>query len=179
MHNYNVGNVKTSPGTGYDFQYFTCTEHLPYPYALKICGSDLSRVRILEILDNGYCLVQFKPYHSACCFQAFETLFDGVLSHLSVLSESSKFSSAWSLVVNGDPVGFSKALRASGYYTSKESDYTAGILSLFEEYSRTITLTSDPSKECPQAVSDVLESLRKCSDEILAEMKKSLLEETV
>ncbi|HVJ15040.1 MAG TPA: hypothetical protein VM686_06350, partial [Polyangiaceae bacterium] len=111
MHCFNLGNVKSNGKTG-DWCFFRCN----------------------EVLEGK--VVWFEPDHEACRFRAFATLQDGALDYLKTLHQ--RFQSAWPAVVAGDPAAFSHALKVARYYTADEAQYTKSVVSLFNEFSRTI-----------------------------------------
>jgi Putative peptidoglycan binding domain len=119
MHCYNLGNVKSNQTTG-DWCFFRCNEVI-----------------------NGK-VVWFDPDHPACCFRAFTNLNDGALDYLRVLH--TRFSKAWPAVESGDPALFSHLLKANHYYTADEGQYTKTLVALFNEFSRTLQVQSNPTK---------------------------------
>ncbi len=50
------------------------------------------------------------------------------------MSQSQRYAEAWEQILRGDPAAFSKALKAHGYYTANEVQYTAAVVSLFREF---------------------------------------------
>jgi hypothetical protein len=65
-------------------------------------------------------------------YRAYPSLVDGVVDYLRLLS-SKHYSDAWQHIINPDPVAFSKALHAGGYYTANEAPYTKSLKSLFNQ----------------------------------------------
>ena len=144
MHNFNVGNVKDVAGVGaYDWQYFPCEEDLDHGYAAKLSTSPL--VKIVGHNAAGLCTTWFYPKHPGCCFRAFETLDDGVLDHLVLLNHNPHFKCAWPAVLQGNPQQFVHLLKASGYFTASEAQYTKSVTSLFLEYKHKIVLPPPPT----------------------------------
>lgn len=113
MHCYNLGNAKHVPNDGRDWTFFACNE---------------------VIAEH---IKWFYPDDPACCFRAFKTLDEGAADYLSLISRA-RFAFAWPAVLAGDPGEFSHALKAKGYYTADESQYTRSLQSLFLEFSRTV-----------------------------------------
>jgi hypothetical protein len=111
MHCYNLGNVKSRQQSG-DWCFFRCNEII------------------------GGKVVWFDPDDPACCFRAFATLDDGALDYLTTLEQ--RFTPAWPAVLAGDPASFSHLLKLARYYTANELQYTKTLVSLFNEFSRTI-----------------------------------------
>jgi hypothetical protein len=118
MHCYNLGNVKSSQKSG-DWCFFRCNE-----------------------IINGK-EVWFEPDHPGCCFRAFATLDDGALDYLNTLHD--RFKPAWPAVVAGDPQSFVHLLKINRYFTADEAQYTNSVVSLFNEFSRTLPLTVSSS----------------------------------
>lgn len=116
MHCYNFGNVKSN-GTSGDWCFFRCNEII------------------------GGKVVWFEPDHPACRFRAFTTLQAGADDYLSTLHR--RFTRAWPAVVEGNPAAFSHLLRAQGYYTANEAQYTATLTALFREFDRHIGVPTD------------------------------------
>jgi hypothetical protein len=114
MHCYNLGNVKSAQKSG-DWCFFRCNE-----------------------IINGK-EVWFEPDHPACCFRAFASLDDGALDYLNTLHD--RFKPAWPAVVAGDPQSFVHLLKINRYFTADEAQYTRSVVSLFNEFSRTLPLT--------------------------------------
>jgi hypothetical protein len=118
MHCYNLGNVKSSAQSG-DWCFFRCNEVI-----------------------NGK-IVWFDPDKMGCCFRAFTSLDDGALDYLQVLHN--RFRKVWPAVLAGDPADYSHLLKVNHYYTADESKYTATVVALFNEFSRTIPDDAWPS----------------------------------
>lgn len=69
-------------------------------------------------------------------YRAYPSLEDGVLDYLKFLSKNGRYAKAWQNIVNPDPVAFSKALKAAGYYTANEAPYTKSLTSLFNSFNK-------------------------------------------
>ncbi len=77
--------------------------------------------------------VYFQPPHPATWFRAFKTLKEGVTFHFDLL-KNKRYKNAWTAVVSGDPADFSKKLRAQGYYTAPEAEYTRAVVGYFNSF---------------------------------------------
>jgi hypothetical protein len=118
MHCYNLGNVKSTGQTG-DWCFFRCNEIL-----------------------NGK-VEWFDPEHPQTRFRAFGTLDEGALDYLTALHR--RFEKSWPAVLAGEPAAFVHALRLQNYFTANEATYTKTVVSLFEEFSRTLPSSSASS----------------------------------
>lgn len=118
MHCYNLGNVKSGGQSG-DWCFFRCN----------------------EIIKGK--VVWFDPDAPECRFRAFATLDDGALDYLRTLYQ--RFKRAWPAVQAGDPAAFSHSLRLQNYYTADEGQYTRTLVSLFNEFSRSIPVQGQPA----------------------------------
>lgn len=114
MRAFNVGNLKSREGDGYDYSYFACN----------------------EILHGK--VVWFYPDDPGCRFRAYTTLEAGVADYLALLH--TRFAKAWPAVLAGSPDAFAHLLKVQGYYTADEAQYTRSVVSLFNEYARSIPL---------------------------------------
>jgi hypothetical protein len=126
---YNVGNVKSRDGDGYDHCFFKCNEILPAAQADRLCAKDPDRAKVTTRRADGSCVVWFYPKHSWCRFRAFRTLEDGVYDHLKLIVN--RFYEAWPYVVSGDPEGYARALKKMRYYTADESSYVRVLRAVF------------------------------------------------
>lgn len=131
MHCFNLGNVKHVPGDGRDFTYFRCNEIL-----------------------NGK-EVWFDPPNPASCFRAYASLDEGAADYLALLHR--RFASAWPAVVAGAPGDFARALYDARYYTADPRLYTRTLVSLFDEFSRTIPPDPDPAAGLAEQASSAIQ----------------------
>jgi hypothetical protein len=111
MHCFNLGNVKSNGQAG-DWCFFRCNE-----------------------IINGK-VVWFDPDDAGCRFRAFKTLDEGALDYMKTLHQ--RFQKAWPADEAGDPAAFAHLLRMQNYYTADEGLYTRSLVSLFDEFSRTL-----------------------------------------
>jgi hypothetical protein len=128
MHNYNMGNAKSRPGDGFDYQFFKCNEVLPLKRAQAMAAAS-PLAKITTIRSNGTAIVWLYPKHPGCRFRAFKTLLDGVVDHLHLVAQ--RYHKAWPYIIAGDPAEYSKALKRQGYYTADEALYTKAIKGCF------------------------------------------------
>ncbi len=107
MYNYNVGNITHTQGDGFDYW---------------------------QSPDWHYNAQHEKVYYTAK-FRAYPDLETGVRDYLKLLN-SKHYAGAFQYIVHPDPAGFSKALKAGGYYTADEKDYTAGVQAQFNKVNK-------------------------------------------
>jgi len=145
MWNYNMGNQKGKPdgSDGCSWTFFACNELLPVKQANALFakagprrdGGPGNNVAITATKGDT-ATVWFYPDHPACCFRAYRTLQGGAVDYLKLLHK--RFASAWPAVEAGDPAQFSKLLKAARYYTAEEEHYTRSLVSIYNEFSRTL-----------------------------------------
>lgn len=110
MWNFNVGNI-TTDGKG-TFNYF----------------DDLATDE--QITPGVWKKMNLK-------YRAYPSLRAGVVDYLRLLSQKGgRYAKAWENIINPDPVAFSKALKAGGYYTANEAPYTKTLTSLFDKFNK-------------------------------------------
>jgi hypothetical protein len=134
MHNYNLGNVKSSDGDGYDWCYYECNEAIPKAMAERYQSRDPAHAKITAYRNDGNCWIWFYPPHTGCRFRAFETLNEGAVDQIKILAN--RFSRSWPAVLTGDPVRFVHELKMTGYFTADEIPYRNGVLSIFNTISK-------------------------------------------
>lgn len=98
MHNYNIGNIQWTPGSGYDY----------------FMGGDRTR----DAQGN------WQPTHFR--FRAYPTLEDGVKDYLRNI-HSRGGGKVWSAIMNGDPSDFSQELKKTRYYEEDEDKYESAM----------------------------------------------------
>lgn len=108
MWNNNVGNIKADPKGSYDYFYLKGPE--------QTAPGKWEQLRMT--------------------FRAYKTLEEGVKDYLALLSKSSRYANAWQHILHPDPVAFSKALKAGGYYTANEEAYTKGLTGLYSQFAK-------------------------------------------
>jgi hypothetical protein len=109
-HNYNWGNIKSSPQDGYMWCEFKCN----------------------EIINNQE--IWYSPPSIYCRFRAFKTAYDGAINYIGFLSQKKGYANAWAEVIKGDPVNFCAQLKASHYFTADLGQYTAGVVSICNQF---------------------------------------------
>jgi hypothetical protein len=110
MWNYNVGNITT--GGNPSFDYFD-----------DLTTSEQMKPGVWEKKNLKY--------------RAYPTLRDGVRDYLRLISsKDGHYANAWKNIVHPDPVAFSKALKAGGYYTADEAPYTKTLVDLFNKINK-------------------------------------------
>ena len=120
VHNFNIGNVKSVQGDGFDYTHFRCRER-----------------------ENGVDR-WYDPPHPATRFRAFRTLREGVVDHLAFLKRSKRYGKAWAALERGRPYEFATELKAVGYYTDPVEVYARALLRFFDEFDRTVPLELEP-----------------------------------
>jgi len=134
MWNFNIGNVKSREGDGYDCMFLACTENMSVDMAKSLVAK-LGDKASIQSVRGAVATVKFFPPHPACRFRAFTSLELGAADYLRLLVE--RFSdvnlekNAWHWVSQGEPQEFCHALKLKGYYTGDESIYTKQVVAIF------------------------------------------------
>jgi hypothetical protein len=137
MWDWNMGNVKSRDGDGYDFQFYGCGEEISLAEANRWKAKDPTLVtvkRIYENKDGPKASVWVDPPHWACRFRAFHSLVEGATDYLGLLVK--RFSIAWEGVERGDPALFGHLLKQQNYYTDDEAHYTKTLTGTFKMMSK-------------------------------------------
>jgi hypothetical protein len=121
MWNYNLGNIKHVTGDGNTYIELTCTEY-----------------------DSSG-----NPYSSPCYFRAYNDLTSGAAAFIQFLSKSSRYSSAWAAVLDGDPHTFVQQLKADGYFTGSEASYESQVVSYFTKFNGQLPSTVPNGMQTP------------------------------
>lgn len=108
--NFNIGNIKSLPTDGRYWTAFRCNEIL-------------SGV-------NQY----FDPPNPICNFRAFKTSTEGFTDYIQFLAQKKNYAGAWAQVINGDPNEYAHQLKLAMYYTADLSQYTKGVVSIFNQF---------------------------------------------
>lgn len=111
---WNLGNIKRVPGDGYDYTVLRTFEYI-------------DGVRV-DMDDT---------------FRAYPSLREGAIDYLRFLTRAA-YAGPWARVVAGDAAGFAHALKVRGYYTAPENEYTAGLVSLANEFRRSVSEVPPP-----------------------------------
>lgn len=136
MHNFNLGNVKSRVGDGFDYQYYACNEILSKSEAVRLNDADPEHAKILNTRADGTCIIWFYPPHPGCRFRAFNTLLEGATDYITLLVK--RFDKAWPAVSSGDPAQFSHLIRQQDYYTADEAPYTAQLTSIYRSFAKLV-----------------------------------------
>lgn len=125
LWNWNLGNIKASQAycdkPGNYHQYYRLNELLKQP-------------------DGSYKYVWFDPPHPQTRMRAYLSATEGAGEKVRFLMTASnpakgnRYQKAADAIEADDPIGFSKELKAAGYYTANEGPYTAGVVSLYKEF---------------------------------------------
>ena len=138
MHCWNLGNVKSRDGDGYDYCFFGCGEEVTTAEANRWKAADPNLVQIKRIYTNAkgvsMASVWVEPKHWVSRFRAFNSFTEGALDYIGLLVR--RFHLAWEGVEKGDPALFSHLARQQGYYTADEAQYTKTIKSTFSMISK-------------------------------------------
>jgi hypothetical protein len=132
LYNWNWGNIRPSKG---DAGLYTC-----FPICNEIerdgklhwytpQGEVVSRAN-LTVIGQRY---EAPPGHPASRFKAWENAFDGAEAYVTFVA-GGRYAAAWQRLLAGDAAGYSKALKAAGYYTADEALYTKGVVNLQREF---------------------------------------------
>ena len=144
---FNIGNVKSVEGDGYDHTFFRTREK-----------------------ENGRDLV-YEPPHPATRFRAFRSLADGVIDHLAFLYGKRRYAAAWEALKTGDPTKFAKALKEGGYYTDPVEVYARGLERYFAKFDSSVPLELEPlvidEETARRTQGLVADSLRKMAGEFV------------
>lgn len=109
MWNNNLGNIKHVTGDSYDYIQLTCTEY-------NSAG---------------------VPSSSPCYFRAYDSLTAGASDFIQFL-QGSRYASAWSAVLAGNPHTFVQQLSAAGYFTGPEAAYETGVVGYYTSYNASL-----------------------------------------
>jgi len=135
--NYNLGNTKDVPGDGIDFHALRGTwEGVSQAEANRLISAGLATLdtnanHIKAVAPR--IAVVFQPPHPATRFSAFPDLDAGMSYYLKLLA-TTKFRTAWPLVLLGDYRGFANALKARGYFTASAKAYADGMSGPFNVF---------------------------------------------
>jgi hypothetical protein len=109
IHCYNIGNIKSQPNsTTHNWTFFACN----------------------EVINQK--VVWFYPPALGCCFRAYENLHEGIADYINVLK--SNFKKAWDWVLSANVRFFIKELKAAHYFTADVTTYSAGVISLYDQF---------------------------------------------
>lgn len=69
-------------------------------------------------------------------YRSYNTLKDGAVDYLKLLSQNKRYASAWKHIINPNPELYAKTLKSSGYYTGNEAAYARNLKSLFKSFNK-------------------------------------------
>lgn len=128
---WNLGNVKSVEGDGYDYTFFACGEILGSDPAHRAANSS---PLIAIKWDNGTTAeVEVQPKHPWCRFRAFASLEAGASDWLQLMI--GRFHGAWDELLGGDPHAFAVALHTLRYFTADPAQYGNTLAALYDEFS--------------------------------------------
>lgn len=137
--NWNLGNVKWSPGAGTDYMCLSGVwEGVSPAEAARLIAAgeataDPSQDHAKAVGPNKVSVL-FQPPHPATRFRAYQSLADGMVHHLKTLR--GRFKGAWPYVLSGSPEQTAQALHAQGYFTASPQVYGAAMRRFYEEFMR-------------------------------------------
>ena len=132
-HRFNLGNVKA----GQSYEGYYC------------------QFRCNEIIKGK--VEWFDPPHSQTNFRAFMNLETGCLDQVAILKR--RFSVAYAAAKSGDAPLFVHALKISGYFTANEAPYLKAVISLTNEYARTLVEPQRDTEPVPLPDEEVCAAL--------------------
>jgi uncharacterized protein YgfB (UPF0149 family) len=130
MHNYNLGNIQWTPGSGYDY----------------FLGGDRTKDA-----QGNWVKTHFK-------FLAFPTLEDGVKFYLHNIHNRGG-GAVWNAILHADPSAFAHALKQTHYYEEDEKKYDAAMQARLKNFNKgksyELALSKAPSeKASPSLLAD-------------------------
>ncbi len=154
MYNWNVGNITHVDGDGFDYWEGKDWHYIKAPGSLK----------------------EQKQYYVAK-FRAYPDLKSGVKDYLSFLKRRTGVRNK---ILEADPIGFSKELKKSKYYTAHEEDYTRGIVSKVKEYNKNnsyeqaLSMPTENQGDVLAKINEFLDSLAHTNHESKFEKKAAI-----
>lgn len=127
---FNIGNVKWTPGCGYDFHCLRGVwEGVSQSEASRLIASGEAHADAspghATAVGAGRVSVVFEPPHPATRFRAFPSLDAAMVAHLTLLER--RFAVAWPAVLSGDVDRFAGALHSRGYFTASPLAYAGNM----------------------------------------------------
>lgn len=77
------------------------------------------------------------PGHPQTRMRAYANQYDGAQSYVEFVA-GGRYKAAWARLLAGDAAGYSRALKAAGYYTADEPTYTKAVVSLHTDMLRAV-----------------------------------------
>lgn len=137
LWNFNLGNVKWSPGCGCDYHCLRGTWEGVSP---SLAASLVAKGEAAYDTNGDHMravaprvAVVFEPPHPATRFRAYASLADGIARHLRFLkgpeppSSPGRYRRAWDAALAGDHSAFAELLHAGGYFTASAKAYADGM----------------------------------------------------
>lgn len=97
---------------------------------------------------------EVPPGHPQTRMRAYANRFDGAYSYVEFVA-GGRYAKAWQELLKGNPAGYSKALKAAGYYTADEALYTKGVVGLFNEFEGKLAGRTVPEYEIDDDAQDL------------------------
>jgi len=149
-HNYCFPNIKhRGNGDPHHWQFYKCGEELRLKTAL-VESAKTPLVQIVKRYERhgvDMASVVIHPKHFWCQFRAYLNAEDAIVDYIRFLAmDRKRYLKAWSQVLQGNPVEFSKALSLAGYYTAPVERYTKTVLRLFSEFENQVVALLDTSE---------------------------------
>jgi hypothetical protein len=153
MHNWNVGNSKSSGSSG-DWTYFKCGETVSLATATEWEKSGLVTI---DSINGDKATVTVYPKHPACRFAAYPDLAAGAKAYLNLLQTS--YSQAFDVaILGGTAEEFARALNANPkriYYTASVESYVTlmnGVIKSVERAAPVVLASVPEEGDVPLAV---------------------------
>ena len=138
MWNWNWGNIKA--GENFEGMY-TCISLNEVLEGKTVWFAPSGRLDVKggRVIAEAY---KVPPGHPQTRMRAYANGFDGAQEYVTFLANG-RYRDAWARLLEGDPVGFVRELKAKGYFTADESSYRLGVVRVFEEFLRELDRRSD------------------------------------
>lgn len=135
--NWNVGNVKSRAGDGYDWHALNGVwEGVSPDEAKRLVASGEARIDPspdhAKAVGAGRVSVIFQPPHPQTRFRAFTTLDEAMEDHIKLVAR--RFAPAWPHVLAGNVDAFARALKSRGYFTADAGAYARGMMPAFNAF---------------------------------------------
>jgi len=123
MWNWNWGNIKA--GENFEGMY-TCISLNEVLEGKTVWFAPSGRLDVKggRVIAEAY---KVPPGHPQTRMRAYANGFDGAQEYVTFLANG-RYRDAWARLLEGDPVGFVRELKAKGYFTADESSYRLGVV---------------------------------------------------
>lgn len=125
---FNFHNEKRSSAWEGAYQQYVCTEI--FDARMTALAHEKGPCADRQWKEGPLRLVTLLPPHPWSSFVAFDSANEGAARYIEFLSCSDRYRKAWHALYVGDASAFSHELRAAGYYTADEVQYTSGLVSI-------------------------------------------------